>query len=161
MPLPRVDHRVFSSGVDFVSSPPPANPRLSSSASPFSAKRNFGENECLGIRSYEADGSRGQYQFENYAQVGDQVERLSVALRKKFGLKEKQAVGIFSMNRPEWIKTLVATWYNGDFCVPLYDTLGPTAVAYILNDSDVTTVFCSKSKLELVSRQQVEMQWIS
>jgi len=114
------------------------------------AKGKFANNDCLGIRSYEADGKRGPFVFETYSDVTDQVERLSVALRKKFGLGPKAAVGIFSQNRPEWVKTLIATWYNGDFCVPLYDTLGATAVAYILNDSDVTTVFCSKNKLELL-----------
>lgn len=123
-----------------------------------SAKGKFANNDCLGIRSYEADGKRGPFVFETYSDVTDQVERLSVALRKKFGLGPKAAVGIFSQNRPEWVKTLIATWYNGDFCVPLYDTLGATAVAYILNDSDVTTVFCSKNKLELVSPSGGERQ---
>ena len=43
------------------------------------------------------------------------------------------AIGIFAKNREEWLITEYADFlYNMTLC-PMYDTLGPDSISYILN----------------------------
>eukprot|EP00960_Hanusia_phi_P045004 756974-Hanusia_phi.AAC.6 len=44
------------------------------------------------------------------------------------------------INRSEWTKTLYAAWSYRIVAVPLYDTLMPNAVSYIVNHAELTTV---------------------
>lgn len=104
----------------------------------------------LGIRSFLSDGSRGAYEFETYREVATQVNKLASALRN-LKLEPNASVGIFSINRPEWIKTLLGLLQAGCICVPFYDTLGATAVSFILNDAEVSIVFTTNDKIEKVA----------
>jgi long-chain acyl-CoA synthetase len=52
-------------------------------------------------------------------------------------------VGIYSINRPEWVTTSIACTFQNLTYVPLYDTLGPDAAKYIVNHAELTTVVCS------------------
>ncbi|GFH17669.1 AMP-binding domain-containing protein [Haematococcus lacustris] len=49
--------------------------------------------------------------------------------------------GIFGINSPEWIQAMVATSAISAVCVPLYDTLGPQASAYIMRHASLRTIF--------------------
>lgn len=56
------------------------------------------------------------------------------------GLQAKALVGIYSCNRPEWI-----LYEQGCYCyslvvVPLYDTLGPEACAFIMRQTEMSLV---------------------
>lgn len=56
------------------------------------------------------------------------------------GVRPKQLVGIYSQNRPEWI-----LYEQGCYCyslvvVPLYDTLGPDACAFIIRQTEMSIV---------------------
>ena len=59
---------------------------------------------CLGVRSLLADGSNrvGPYVFQTYAQVNERIANLAAAMQS-FGLEPKARVGLYSVNRPEWI----------------------------------------------------------
>jgi long-chain acyl-CoA synthetase len=74
---------------------------------------------------------------------------------KHIGTKEDQGIGILGINSPEWIKSFMATLYIGSICVPLYDTLGPDAVSFILNDAEVRTAFVSGDRFDTVGGQQL------
>lgn len=52
-------------------------------------------------------------------------------------------VGIYAINRPEWVATSIACTFQGLVYVPLYDTLGPDAAKYIVNHAELATVVCS------------------
>ena len=52
--------------------------------------------------------------------------------------------GIFGKNRWEWSAAQHALWSQSVCSVPLYDTLGASAVAYIVQQTGMRTVFCSK-----------------
>lgn len=123
------------------------SPRLHNSF--FRATRLYGDNDMLGIRSYLDDGKRGDYEFETYAQVGAQVTKIANALHK-LEIGSNASVGILSINRPEWIKTLLGLLKAGAICVPLYDTLGAKAVSFILNDADVSITFTTADRLDKV-----------
>lgn len=42
-------------------------------------------------------------------------------------------LGIFSINREEWLLTEYANFLYNFTMVPLYDTLGPDSIDYVLN----------------------------
>ncbi|XP_076067495.1 long-chain-fatty-acid--CoA ligase 5 [Oratosquilla oratoria] len=51
-------------------------------------------------------------------------------------------VGIYSQNCPEWILTEQGLYCQSMVIVPLYDTLGPEACNFIINQAAITTVVC-------------------
>ncbi|KAL5713917.1 long-chain-fatty-acid--CoA ligase [Ranunculus cassubicifolius] len=52
------------------------------------------------------------------------------------------SVGLYFINRPEWIIVDHACSAYSYISVPLYDTLGPDAVKFIVNHADVQAIFC-------------------
>ena len=52
--------------------------------------------------------------------------------------------GVYSINRPEVTKAILALFQQRLICCPLYDTLGPKSVEFILNQADVSVVFCER-----------------
>jgi long-chain acyl-CoA synthetase len=54
-------------------------------------------------------------------------------------------LGIFSKNREEWIISELAGISQGITTVPLYDTLGPESVEYVINQTLLTTIACAGS----------------
>eukprot|EP00285_Hemiselmis_virescens_P006971 CAMPEP_0173389900 /NCGR_PEP_ID=MMETSP1356-20130122/13899_1 /TAXON_ID=77927 ORGANISM="Hemiselmis virescens, Strain PCC157" /NCGR_SAMPLE_ID=MMETSP1356 /ASSEMBLY_ACC=CAM_ASM_000847 /LENGTH=701 /DNA_ID=CAMNT_0014347181 /DNA_START=23 /DNA_END=2128 /DNA_ORIENTATION=+ len=115
----------------------------------------FANQDYLGHRKYEADGTRGAYQWESYSSVFADVVKIGAGMRGLCGLDskasvrgEKQArIGIYAINRPEWIKTLMAAFSQRIVAVPLYDTLGPDAVKFIVTHAELDVVACERSKL--------------
>uniref|UniRef100_A0A7N9AVB7 Long-chain-fatty-acid--CoA ligase n=1 Tax=Mastacembelus armatus TaxID=205130 RepID=A0A7N9AVB7_9TELE len=55
-----------------------------------------------------------------------------------------QFIGVFAQNRPEWIISELACYTYSMVVVPLYDTLGPDAIRFIINTAEITTVICDK-----------------
>lgn len=61
--------------------------------------------------------------------------------------------GIYSKNREEWIITELASISQSGTTVAFYDTLGPDSVEFVINQTQLTTIFCAgqyvKSLLQL------------
>ncbi|XP_058875748.1 long-chain-fatty-acid--CoA ligase 1-like [Acipenser ruthenus] len=53
-----------------------------------------------------------------------------------------QFIGIFAQNRPEWTIAELACYTYSMVSVPLYDTLGAEAIAYIIEKAEISTVIC-------------------
>jgi long-chain acyl-CoA synthetase len=70
------------------------------------------------------------------------VEELSMGLRA-LGVDKGDKVAILSENRPEWAFADLATLCAAALDVPIYATLPPNQVLYILNDSESKVVFVS------------------
>ncbi|VFQ77852.1 unnamed protein product, partial [Cuscuta campestris] len=51
-------------------------------------------------------------------------------------------VGIYFINRPEWLIVDHACSAYSYISVPLYDTLGPDAVKFIANHAGIEAIFC-------------------
>ncbi|KAF7203979.1 long-chain-fatty-acid--CoA ligase 5 [Nothobranchius furzeri] len=101
-----------------------------------------GNGPCLGYRK------KGQpYQWLKYKQVSDRAEFLGSGLLHK-GLKPNtdSFVGIFAQNRPEWIIGELACYTYSMVAVPLYDTLGPEALVFIIDRADISIVLCDDQK---------------
>ncbi|PRP86830.1 fatty acyl-CoA synthetase [Planoprotostelium fungivorum] len=102
-----------------------------------SVKKNPQAN-CLGYRP-RTDAGVGPYTFISYSDVKDRVVRLASGL-SSIGLQEDAPIGIFAINRVEWVLTDLAAIYNRYPVVALYESVGPDAVSFILDHSGLSTV---------------------
>jgi long-chain acyl-CoA synthetase len=90
--------------------------------------------------------ARGEWRPILYREVEQRVARLAAGL-EGLGLARGDRVAILSENRPEWAITDFATLFLGAVVVPVYTTLPPRQIAYILRDSGARVVFVSSPDL--------------
>ena len=90
----------------------------------------LGDGKCLGYR----DGVGKPYQWITYNVALLRAQNFGAGL-VECGLSPGQNtfVGIYATNCPEWILTEQGIYHFSMIIVPLYDTLGPDACAYIIN----------------------------
>eukprot|EP00283_Hemiselmis_rufescens_P007943 CAMPEP_0173430042 /NCGR_PEP_ID=MMETSP1357-20121228/8569_1 /TAXON_ID=77926 /ORGANISM="Hemiselmis rufescens, Strain PCC563" /LENGTH=704 /DNA_ID=CAMNT_0014394313 /DNA_START=78 /DNA_END=2192 /DNA_ORIENTATION=+ len=150
-------HRCYTIADQLVSIPFPNEPSCNTAYAALKrASVKFAAQNYLGHRSYEADGSRGPYQWESYSSVFADVVKIGAGMKGLCGLESKASckgdlqarIGIYAINRPEWIKTLMAAFSQRIVAVPLYDTLGPDAVKFIVGHAELDVVACERSKLQ-------------
>ncbi|KAL2942078.1 Long chain acyl-CoA synthetase 7 peroxisomal [Bienertia sinuspersici] len=101
---------------------------------------SFPDYKYLGTRLRE-DGTVGEYKWMTYGEVSNARSSLGSALQN-YGISKGMSVGLYFINRPEWIVVDHACSAYSYISVPLYDTLGPDAVKYIVNHADVQAIFC-------------------
>uniref|UniRef100_A0A673C204 Long-chain-fatty-acid--CoA ligase n=1 Tax=Sphaeramia orbicularis TaxID=375764 RepID=A0A673C204_9TELE len=65
---------------------------------------------------------------------------------------------LFAQNRPEWIISELACYTYSMVVVPLYDTLGPDAIRFIINTAEISTVICDKVEKAQVLLDNVQRQ---
>jgi long-chain acyl-CoA synthetase len=90
----------------------------------------------------------GRYVPISTEEFARRVKHLSLGLAD-LGLGQGDKLVIFSENRPEWTMTDFATLCAGAVTVPIYTSLMPEQVKYIINDSDARIVVCSNRNLWL------------
>ncbi|KAM4703615.1 long-chain-fatty-acid--CoA ligase 5 [Rhinophrynus dorsalis] len=108
--------------------------------------RVSGNGNCLGYRK-----PNQPYQWLTYRQVADRAELLGSGLVHK-GCKPSpdQFIGIFSQNRPEAVIAELACYTYSMVVVPLYDTLGPEAIVFIVNRAELSVVVCDKPEKAVI-----------
>jgi len=52
-------------------------------------------------------------------------------------------LGIWAKNREEWITSLIGTMMVSTTVVGFYDAMGPPAVDFITNQTELSTIACS------------------
>ncbi|XP_063148394.1 long-chain-fatty-acid--CoA ligase 6 [Candoia aspera] len=118
---------------------------------------NISENgPCLGFRK-----PKQPYQWLSYKEVAERAEALGSGLLQK-GCKSSanQFIGVFAQNRPEWIISELACYTYSMVVVPLYDTLGPGSIRYIINTADISIVLCDKPEKARVLLEHIEKKEI-
>jgi len=75
-------------------------------------------------------------------EVEETVRRLSFGFRA-LGLKPGDRVAILSENRPEWVMADFAALCAGAVTVPIYTSLLPDQIRYIIGDAGAKIVVCS------------------
>eukprot|EP00761_Pharyngomonas_kirbyi_P013628 gb/GECH01013657.1/.p1 GENE.gb/GECH01013657.1/~~gb/GECH01013657.1/.p1 ORF type:complete len:677 (+),score=162.47 gb/GECH01013657.1/:1-2031(+) len=113
------------------------------------AVKNCADRQCLGHREKLGDGKFGSYHWRTYAEVDERSTLLASGLRNQ-NLNPGQCVGVYSINRPEWIETDLACQKQSLLPVALYDTLGKNAVEYIINHAEISVIVCSGDRLSRV-----------
>jgi long-chain acyl-CoA synthetase len=63
------------------------------------------------------------------------------------GIPPGSALGLYSSNCPAWVLLDAAAAAYSMVSVPLYDSLGPQAVQYIINHAELAAVGCSTAAL--------------
>ncbi|XP_021955219.1 long-chain-fatty-acid--CoA ligase 1 isoform X2 [Folsomia candida] len=92
---------------------------------------------CLGWR----ETKNKPYQWLHYNEALLRAKNFGCGL-VHMGLHPGSYVGIYSINCPEWILTEQGLYCYSMVIVPLYDTLGADACAFIINQAEMTTVIC-------------------
>jgi long-chain acyl-CoA synthetase len=77
-------------------------------------------------------------------EFGEGVKDLALGL-KALGFEAGQKLCLLSENRPAWTMTDLATLCAGGLTVPIYTTLVPEQVRYIIEDSDAAVVVVSNA----------------
>jgi long-chain acyl-CoA synthetase len=90
----------------------------------------------------------GRYTPISTQEFARRVEHLSLGLAD-LGLTPGDKLVILSENRPEWTMTDFAVLSIGAITVPIYTSLMPEQIKYIINDSDAKIVVCSNRDLWL------------
>uniref|UniRef100_A0A4X2KA81 Long-chain-fatty-acid--CoA ligase n=1 Tax=Vombatus ursinus TaxID=29139 RepID=A0A4X2KA81_VOMUR len=115
-----------------------------------------GDGPCLGSRK-----PKQPYQWLSYREVADRAEFLgSGLLQHECKPSTEQFIGVFAQNRPEWIISELACYTYSMVVVPLYDTLGPGAIRYIINTADIATVICDRPEKAILLLENVEKKEI-
>ncbi len=99
----------------------------------------------LGTRSRDMHGKAGAYTWITYQQAHDRAARISTGLQNHVKIGRQDVVGIFSKNRAEWVLTEMACNRMSYILVPLYDTLGPNVIPFILNHTSMRVLVASGS----------------
>jgi long-chain acyl-CoA synthetase len=86
----------------------------------------------------------GEWRAISSAEFLSAVEELSMGLRA-LGVEKGDRVAILCENRPEWAYADLATLTAGATDTPVYCTLTPPQVLYILNDSESKVAFVSSA----------------
>ncbi|XP_051536544.1 long-chain-fatty-acid--CoA ligase 6 [Myxocyprinus asiaticus] len=97
------------------------------------------------------------YKWLSYKDVFSRAEHLGSGLLSQ-GCQPNtdQFIGVFAQNRPEWIISELACYTFSMVVVPLYDTLGPDAIRYIINTAEISTVICDKTEKAKVLLGNIE-----
>ena len=88
---------------------------------------------------YKQDGAWRDISSDEFKRA---VEEFSMGLRE-LGVAQGDRVAILSENRPEWAFTDLACLAAGAVDAPIYATLTPAQVLYILNDSEARVLVVS------------------
>ena len=90
--------------------------------------------------------SGGKYIPVSTSEFEEKVKGFALGL-KDLGLNAGEKLIILSENRPEWVMTNFANLCLGATTVPIYTTLAPEQIRYIIDDSDAKIVVCSNLDL--------------
>ncbi|MDI6850137.1 MAG: long-chain fatty acid--CoA ligase [Candidatus Saccharicenans sp.] len=88
----------------------------------------------------------GKYSPISTAEFSRRVRNISAGLRA-LGLRSGDKLIILSENRPEWVMVDMATVCLGAVSVPIYISLTPEQIKYIIKDSEARFVVCSNSEM--------------
>ncbi|XP_047046836.1 long chain acyl-CoA synthetase 6, peroxisomal-like [Lolium rigidum] len=104
------------------------------------AVETFTDCRYLGTR-VSTDGTVGDYKWMTYGEASTNRTAIGSGLIYH-GIPEGARIGLYFINRPEWIIVDHACAAYSYVSVPLYDTLGPDAVQFIVNHATVEAIFC-------------------
>jgi long-chain acyl-CoA synthetase len=88
----------------------------------------------------------GSFTGITYGELEHLADRLAVALRG-LGIGAGDRVAIISYHGPQWVIADLAVLRLGGIVVPIYHTLSPSAMAYILADAGCRLVFVENAAL--------------
>jgi len=88
----------------------------------------------------------GRYVEMTYGELESWVDAVAARL-VSLGVKQGDTVGVLAHNRPQWVIADLASLSLGAGVVPLYPTLPPSYLQYIINDSRMTVLVAGDALL--------------
>lgn len=113
------------------------------------AERLYPNGNSLGRRKRSSNGDLGDFEFITYRELKKKVLALGSSF-VSLGLKFGDHIGIFSKNCPEWLQIHLAISSQGMVSVPVYESLGPDSVEFIINHSEMRLLCISSENLDKV-----------
>ncbi|XP_020241008.1 long chain acyl-CoA synthetase 2 [Asparagus officinalis] len=107
--------------------------------------KRYPQNAMLGHRE-TIDGKVSSYKWTTYEEAYDKAIKVGSAIRES-GANPGDRCGIYGSNSPEWVVTMEACNSQGICYVPLYDTLGPNAVEFIIKHAEISIAFVQENKM--------------
>ncbi|KAJ1965890.1 medium-chain fatty acid-CoA ligase faa2 [Dipsacomyces acuminosporus] len=114
------------------------------------------EHPFLGSRQYDT-GARafGPYTWKTGEAVQTWVDSFGSGLDHVYSKHVvsptaslfQQPLGIYTINRPEWLVAELGGFRSRRFSVALYDTLGADSIEYIINHAEIQVLVCSIDKI--------------
>lgn len=83
-----------------------------------------------------------EYTTLSSQEFSDRIKWIALFLQN-LGVKPGDKIILLAENGPEWVITDLAILCSGGVTVPIYTTLLPEQIKYIINDSDAEIIFCS------------------
>lgn len=111
----------------------------------------FADCPCLGWRPVGEDGTPGSFQFLTYEETRTKARNLASALAN-IGVSKGGKVGIYSANNVQWMLGIRAVDTISATVVPIYDSLGDSAVEYIVKHSELSVALVEPSKLANIAQ---------
>ncbi|KAL5070157.1 hypothetical protein RYX36_021044 [Vicia faba] len=105
----------------------------------------YRDYKYLGTR-VRVDGTVGEYKWMTYGEAGTARSAIGSGL-VNHGIPQGSGIGLYFINRPEWLIVDHACSAYSYISVPLYDTLGPDAVKFIVDHALVQVIFCVSQTL--------------
>jgi long-chain acyl-CoA synthetase len=99
----------------------------------------------MGTRSI-LNGAAGPYDWIYYDEAVRRAKNIGAFMANR-KIPEKANIGLYSVNRVEWVLAEQGCFSQNYVTVPLYDTLGTEAIQYIVNQTEQQIVFASKDKV--------------
>ena len=103
--------------------------------------------------SLPAGQAGGQWRTYSCKEVWDTSRKLAGGLASLGFLNQvmepgkQEKIAIISPNRPEWIMTDIGVQLTGAVLTPIYPTISPSEIAYILNESEVQVLFVANADI--------------
>ncbi|KAI9325243.1 hypothetical protein DFJ73DRAFT_767763 [Zopfochytrium polystomum] len=107
-----------------------------------------GDKPFLGTRSI-INGAAGPYVWQTYNEIHKRIRDVGCGMAKK-GLSPNSHVGLFSINRAEWVIAEQGCFMFSHVTVPLYDTLGADAIEFISNQTKLPLIFATSDKAKTI-----------
>lgn len=94
------------------------------------------------LLNYKKDG---EWQPISSAEMLSRIENIALGLYS-LGLRKSEKAAILAANSPEWTLTDAACQFAGYVNVPIYTTLAPASVEYIIKDSGAQVFFLQNAE---------------
>jgi long-chain acyl-CoA synthetase len=110
-----------------------------------------GTNKLFGWRKTDpSTGQPGAYEWVTLNDFLPVVEAAASGMSHVLNLPRGAIVGVFAKNSYQWSIVEHSASRMTYTLVPLYDTLGATAIPFILNHTEMNTVFCGKEQFKIL-----------
>lgn len=121
------------------------------------SSKKYSKKLFLGSRTLDGFYSFHTYQdcFKLVSSLGEAILKLNLSTKTydEYHNLEMDVIGIFSKNREEWIMADLACMMNNIVVIPFFETVIPTTFAQMLEQTSMTSIFCSNKCLDFILNQ--------